>query len=205
MLAEELQEILILEDDVDFAPNFRKGLELLLKEAHSHTPSWDLIYVGRKALHWRTEKLVPGTSILVRPDYSYWTLGYLISHRGARKLIDATPFMNLLPVDEYLPIMFNKHPEKEWAAHFETRNLEVYSAYPLLAHPTHYVGDEGWFSDTEPPPEILEQIRAKKVMEQQQQEEKRRKEQEHQEKIKKQALQRQIEAMKTKLKSKSEL
>jgi len=42
-------------------------------------------------------------------------------------------------------------------------------------------------------------------MEQQQQEEKRRKEQEHQEKIKQQALQRQIEAMKTKLKSKSEL
>jgi len=39
-------------------------------------------------------------------------------------------------------------PRKEWAAHFETRNLEVYSAYPLLAHPTHYVGDEGWFSDT---------------------------------------------------------
>ena len=68
-------------------------------------------YVGRKALHWRTEKLIPGTTVLVRPDYSYWTLGYLISHRGAQKLIDANPFSNLLPVDEYLPIMFNKHPE----------------------------------------------------------------------------------------------
>ena len=68
-------------------------------------------YVGRKALHWRTEKLVPGTTVLARPDYSYWTLGYLISHRGAQKLIDANPFSNLLPVDEYLPIMFNKHPE----------------------------------------------------------------------------------------------
>ena len=68
-------------------------------------------YVGRKALHWRTEQLVPGTTVLVRPDYSYWTLSYLISHRGAQKLIDANPFSNLLPVDEYLPIMFNKHPE----------------------------------------------------------------------------------------------
>ena len=151
-------------------------------------------YVGRKALHWRTEKLVPGTTVLARPHYSYWTLGYLISHRGAQKLIDANPFSNLLPVDEYLPIMFNKHPEwvgwcnlrgmgkedtmyhlssfshllplppslfscrKDWAAHFQNKNLDVYSAAPLLAYPTHYVGDEGWFSDTgkkEKPPSIL--------------------------------------------------
>lgn len=67
--------------------------------------------MGRKILNWEDEELVSGTSVLVTPHYSYWTLGYLISLRGARKLMEAQPFNKLLPVDEYLPIMFNTHPE----------------------------------------------------------------------------------------------
>ena len=35
-----------------------------------------------------------------------------------------------------------------WASYYQNRNLRAYSAYPLLLYPTHYVGDEGWFSDT---------------------------------------------------------
>ena len=67
--------------------------------------------MGRKILHWEDEKLVEGTKMLAIPHYSYWTLGYLVSLSGARKLIEAQPFSKLLPVDEYLPIMFNTHPE----------------------------------------------------------------------------------------------
>lgn len=62
-------------------------------------------------LYWKSEKVVPGTTVLVRPDYSYWTLGYLLSHSGAEKLINAKPFDHMLPVDEYFPIMYNRHPE----------------------------------------------------------------------------------------------
>ena len=36
----------------------------------------------------------------------------------------------------------------DWVEHFHNRNLRAYSAYPLLAYPTHYVGDKEWFSDT---------------------------------------------------------
>ena len=68
-------------------------------------------YVGRKALNWEKEKLIDGAKKLVIPHYSYWTLGYLLSNTGARKLLEAQPFNSLLPVDEYLPIMFNTHPE----------------------------------------------------------------------------------------------
>ncbi len=57
------------------------------------------------------EKLLPETTCLVKPAYSYWTLGYLVSHSGAEKLVQARPFDNLLPVDEYFPIMFNEHPQ----------------------------------------------------------------------------------------------
>ena len=68
-------------------------------------------YIGRKALNYREEAIIPGTENLVRPSYSYWTLSYLLSQRGAKKLIEGEPFGKLLPVDEYIPIMFNRHPE----------------------------------------------------------------------------------------------
>jgi len=67
-------------------------------------------YVGRKILEGEQEELVGGASRLVTPRYSYWTLGYLISLRGVHKLLDAQPLANLLPVDEFLPIMFDVHP-----------------------------------------------------------------------------------------------
>ena len=35
---EKLQEVLILEDDVDFEPNFHDDLEQVLEEAHSLAP-----------------------------------------------------------------------------------------------------------------------------------------------------------------------
>lgn len=57
------------------------------------------------------EQSVNGVNNLVVADYSYWTLGYALSHQGARKLLDAEPFKKMLPVDEFLPIMFNKHPK----------------------------------------------------------------------------------------------
>lgn len=56
------------------------------------------------------EKSVPGTNILVEADYSYWTLGYMLSLSGAKKLLAGDPLPKMVPVDEYLPIMFNKHP-----------------------------------------------------------------------------------------------
>ncbi|KOB73580.1 Glycosyltransferase 25 family member [Operophtera brumata] len=44
---------------------------------------------------------------ITKPLYSYWTLGYLISENGARKLIKAEPLAKMLPVDEFLPIMYS--------------------------------------------------------------------------------------------------
>ena len=44
---EKLQEVLILEDDVDFESNFRDDLEQeqVLEEAHRLAPQWDLMSV----------------------------------------------------------------------------------------------------------------------------------------------------------------
>lgn len=56
------------------------------------------------------EKPVPNVRNLVEADYSYWTLGYMISLQGANKLLRAEPLSKMLPVDEFLPVMYNKHP-----------------------------------------------------------------------------------------------
>lgn len=57
------------------------------------------------------EVSVEGVNNLVEADYSYWTLGYALSQQGAKKLLAALPFGKMLPVDEFLPVMFNKHPK----------------------------------------------------------------------------------------------
>lgn len=49
--------------------------------------------------------------LVARPRYSYWTLGYLMSEAGARRLIRAEPLARMLPVDELLPIMYDHHPK----------------------------------------------------------------------------------------------
>ena len=67
--------------------------------------------MGRKILQHDLEEWVEGTSTVVWPHYSYWTLSYMLTYRGAWKLVQQNPLGKLLPVDEYLPIMFDKHPQ----------------------------------------------------------------------------------------------
>ncbi|XP_055705796.1 glycosyltransferase 25 family member [Phlebotomus papatasi] len=145
---ENLQEVLILEDDIRFEPFFRDRFSSLLNEAR-YRGNWDLIYLGRKRLHESSEPWVEDSNQLVYPSYSYWTLGYLISKQGAKKLLEAHPLAKLVPVDEFLPIMFDKHPNDEWKSAFSPRNLIAMSAAPLQLYPTHYTGEEGYISDTE--------------------------------------------------------
>lgn len=148
MLAEGLEEVLILEDDIKFEPFFKQRLEIILDEVRADK-DWDLVYLGRKRLHESAEPYVDGANYLVRPSYSYWTLGYLISWKGATKLMEEKPLQKLVPVDEYLPIMFDKHTNKEWKKEFPNRNLNAFSVAPLILFPTHYTGEQGYISDTE--------------------------------------------------------
>lgn len=148
MVEEGLQEVLILEDDIKFEPFFKQRLQVVLEEVRANR-DWDLVYLGRKRLQELSEPWVDGANHLVRPSYSYWTLGYLISLKGATKLMEERPLQKLVPVDEYLPIMFDKHTNGEWKKEFPKRNLNAFSAAPLLLFPTHYTGEPGYISDTE--------------------------------------------------------
>ncbi|XP_026770270.1 procollagen galactosyltransferase 1 [Pangasianodon hypophthalmus] len=145
-----LQRSLVIEDDLRFELFFKRRLQKLMQEVEAEGLDWDLIYIGRKRMQMDDpEKPVPNIRNLVEADYSYWTLGYMISLQGANKLLRAEPLSKMLPVDEFLPVMYNKHPVEEYMSHYEVRDLRAFSAEPLLIYPTHYTGDPGYISDTE--------------------------------------------------------
>lgn len=163
-----LAAVLVLEDDIRFEPFFRRKLYSLMDELRELRQPWDLVYLGRKRLE-KEEPWLPNAKQLVRPGYSYWTLGYMLSLSGARKLLAARPLDNLVPVDEYLPILFDRHPEESWKARFPRRDLLALSAAPLLLYPTHYTGDKGYVSDTENSEVIPEPLRRPRPAEDQHQ------------------------------------
>ncbi|KAI4488630.1 hypothetical protein M0802_011446 [Mischocyttarus mexicanus] len=149
VLNSKYERVMILEDDISFEPFFRQKLYFLLSELSTLKIPWDLIYIGRKRLIEKDESWVEGSRYLVNAAYSYWTLGYILSATGARKLVEAKPLQNMIPVDEYIPILSNAHPREDWKKHYPVRNLKVLSTNPLLIYPTHYTGDLGYISDTE--------------------------------------------------------
>ncbi|XP_073397174.1 LOW QUALITY PROTEIN: inactive glycosyltransferase 25 family member 3 [Dendrobates tinctorius] len=144
-----LEVTLVFEDDVRFESYFKRKMIRLLGDVRSAELEWDLIYIGRKQVTTAPEKPVENVRNLVEADYSYWTLCYMISLQGAQKLLNAEPLSKMLPVDEFLPIMSDTHPNKEYKSHFPIRDLKVFSVHPLLVYPTHYTGDPSWESDTE--------------------------------------------------------
>lgn len=148
MLANDYERILILEDDLRFVPGFVRRLQATVKEADVTLPDWELLYVGRKRMS-SNEVMVSGARYLAYPSYTYWTLAYVLRHSGARKLMAQRPLEKMVAVDEFLPIMFDRHPNKRWLAYFEPRNLLAISAEPLLVEPLRYTGEPFYVSDTE--------------------------------------------------------
>lgn len=142
------KEVLVLEDDVRFETNFIQNSRNTLKQVREST-NWDFLYFGRKILESHKEFSVQGTENIVSVEYSYWTVGYAITLEGAKKLVNANPLKSLIPVDEYIPVMYNRHPNDTWSNAFPNRNLIAYSADPLLLYPQLYIGDSGYISDTE--------------------------------------------------------
>lgn len=59
----------------------------------------------------------------------------------------------LLALDEFLPIMYGAHPNREWSAHFsDGQKLRAYALYPVVVEPERYTHQAGYISDTEASP-----------------------------------------------------
>ncbi|KAI6173397.1 hypothetical protein M3Y98_01077000 [Aphelenchoides besseyi] len=150
IVTEKLDRVLIFEDDIRFTENSTKILRGMVEDLMKMRDEWDLIYLGRKKNDANAQEFyVRGHRYLSTVTYSYWTLGYAISQRGAQKLLDAEPLKKLVALDEFLPIMYDQHPNNEWSFHFENRDLLAFSVYPLVVTPMKYTHEPGYVSDTE--------------------------------------------------------
>ena len=141
-----MEMVIVLEDDVRFKvkgrrfffwlvpvliydlikPYFIHNLHHVLKEAESL--DWDLLYLGRKrgpGAQNDVEKKV--TERITTATYSYWTIGYILKGKAARVLIDEKPLEKMVPVDEYLPIMYGAHKESAYSRFGSNfmQNLEI--------------------------------------------------------------------------------
>ena len=63
----------------------------------------------------------------------------LFARSGAKKLLDAEPLTKMVPVDEFVPIMFDRHPNETWKSRFSNRvghplHTTFYNSESLLTH-----------------------------------------------------------------------
>ncbi|XP_075240349.1 glycosyltransferase 25 family member-like [Convolutriloba macropyga] len=146
---------LIVEDDVRFDPHKEDLFRELLNQAVTEfvDRDGDLLYLGRKALADDIE--CDGCQHLVKPGYSYWTVAYMLTLRGAQKLVNTEILSRLIPVDEYIPLMYNQNPTfdpwdlEELGDKANEVLLDAYSTRILLAGPSWQPSDgDPYYSDT---------------------------------------------------------
>eukprot|EP00116_Pleurobrachia_bachei_P002051 sb/3462313/ len=153
MVAKNYQKVLILEDDLRFALNFNSNFEEMLYELEVLNLDWELLYISRKILK-HSEQWVRGSSRVNFPQNRKFRVfdpdipgtpiyraksfpPSILVNRGIQE-----PLKKMIAVDEYLPLMFDSHPNKEWSSQFTPRNLIAYSVNPLLIEPQFYIGQE---------------------------------------------------------------
>lgn len=93
--------ILVLEDDIIIPVDFMNKLKSYLDEINQ---SFDMLYIHRKPLDFNNEEQI--SLHLNYAKYSYWTSGYILTYDCAKMLLNSGYLNNLIPVDEFLPIMY---------------------------------------------------------------------------------------------------
>lgn len=124
----ENSNFLILEDDVIFLDNFESNCKSYIEEID--IIPFDMIYLHRKPLNARNEANM--TKHIVNVHKSYWTCAYIIKYSGAKKLVNSGFLNNLIPVDEFLPVMYG-YTANGFEKYFETaEKLRCFAVSPSL-------------------------------------------------------------------------
>ena len=77
------ERVLILEDDIEFLPEYNN-----LQEMFSQVPEdWDIVYLGSS--QYKIKKKI--NNYVSKLNYAFCTLGYIIHHRSAEKLLKMFP------------------------------------------------------------------------------------------------------------------
>lgn len=118
--------VLILEDDIVFLDAFSE-----LAQRLAEIPGeFDMVYIHRQPLAPHTERQL--TAHISSCAKSYWTCAYLLTYRGAQKLMASKYLDHLIPVDEFLPIMYGCQVFGYEKYFQQSEKLTVYACRPSL-------------------------------------------------------------------------
>mmetsp|Transcript_67002 Transcript_67002/g.200164 ORF Transcript_67002/g.200164 Transcript_67002/m.200164 type:complete len:303 (+) Transcript_67002:21-929(+) len=154
---------LVVEDDVEFLPEFAALLAETLAEVEAlvrsgATPPPDLLYLARRAMKPADDKYVgergraslasTARVRLVRPGFSYKTTAYVLYKRGAQKLLRTGFVRSLIPVDDFLNVLFTTHAPEPGLARpdldalfADAPRLQALAVKPQLARERRGVSD----------------------------------------------------------------
>ena len=119
--------VLILEDDIVFLEDFMDKFKQYTGEIKH---DYDMLYVHRKPLNLESETKKSLHINCVRK--SYWTCGYILTYRGAKKLVNSKYLDNLIPVDEFLPLMYGCEIYGYEKMYESCEKLKCYAICPSL-------------------------------------------------------------------------
>lgn len=112
-----LKSVLILEEDFVV----HRPLTELLQNGEMHRLNWDFCYLGR--YRFPESPSLPVNELLEVPGNSYTSHAYLLTHTGARILLEGGLRENLVPVDEYIPAKYMAHRREDIEALFAGERL----------------------------------------------------------------------------------
>lgn len=129
MATHNIDVALILEDDCIFLDDFNTQLKKILQISPTN---YEYFTLGRNRLF---EKYNLGPEIVIDkdvviPKYSYNAHSYLLTNSGAKKLANNLAITNIIPVDEYIPIMYDSFPFSQYSEYF--KNLPKLKALGLI-------------------------------------------------------------------------
>lgn len=112
-----LPEVYVFEDDALLREGLAQSISSINQEIEALSISPELLYLGR--VIEGVDR--PVSARLVEPGYSHCTYAYRLSRDGLKSLLATTLWSNIIPVDEFLPAMYMKHPREDIAELFPPR------------------------------------------------------------------------------------
>lgn len=115
------EPIVIFEDDIQL---FGYNPETVADALEDN----DFVYISRKQM---------GPDFADKPGYSYWLCAYAITPLAAEQLLSTNILQNMIPADEYVPVILGAHPNPELNALFQPyKSIERVMAFtPNMCEP----------------------------------------------------------------------
>ena len=140
IISENIPIAIILEEDAKCLTNLGTFVD-------NCPVDFDFLYLGRKKIGDLPEdELSPG---FVKAKYSYWTVGYAITQKGARILAAGSLRDSVVPVDEYISLMSDTNPHRDILPEC-TASLLAVAPRDLVVRPLNEEASTTFFSPPVP-------------------------------------------------------